>query len=57
MRVHWIRVLTGYKQEQNCTSGTLFFFHTTYISCVFTQLPDDRAEIDDIHVQITSEFL
>lgn len=57
MRVHQVRVLTGCKQEQKCTSNTLFFFHTFLVSCVFIQLSDDRAEMDDIQVQITSKIL
>lgn len=55
MRMH--RVLTGCKQEQNCTSDTLFFFHTFPVSCVYTQPTEDRAEIGDIWVQITRRFL
>lgn len=57
MRVYRVKYLLGTSKSKTCTSDTLFFLHIFPVPCVFTLLSGNSAEMDNIQMQIASDFL
>lgn len=49
-------VLTGHLQEQKLYLRHSILSSHIFVLCVFTLLPDDNAEMDNIQIQITGDF-